>query len=276
MVTGACGGLGRALVSRLAAEGTRLALLDVDEAGLAEFDDGTIPFVEPPVCLTCDLADPQQIHDTVSALVDQWGGLDLLINNAGIVYYGKSHVMTADEWDRVLRVNLTGPVELTRLLLPHLLAGGEAHIVNVSSVYGFFTTNRCTAYHLTKFGLVGFSEALRAEYAGQGLGVTVLCPSFVRTTGLFTSMEAGSGRVRVPPKWICTTAEKIANQAVRAIRRNRRMVLTGWLAKCTHLARRLMPGLFDRLYHLRRPRWLKPRGAKRREPVVVRGDAVTR
>lgn len=268
LVTGACGGLGRALVSRLVDEGMRVALLDVDEAGLQNIDDADFRDDAKPLRIPCDLADGSQIKAAVDRLLTEWGGIDLLVNNAGIVYYGKSHVMTQAEWDRMLAVNLTGPIQLTRLLLPHLLAEPESHIVNVSSVYGFMATNRSTAYHVTKYGLVGFSEALRAEYAGKNLGVTVLCPSFVRETGLFTSMSAGSGQVRVPPAWICTTAERIADQAVRAVYRNRRMVLTGWLSKLLHFSRRLMPGFLDWLYHIRRPRLFKLRRTKRRTQVA--------
>ena len=122
-------------------------------------------------------------------------------------------------------------------------------------MYGLFATNRCSAYHLSKFGMVGFSEALRAEYARCGLGVTALCPGYV-TTDLPASMpNANSDRQpRRPPQWACTTPERVAEKAVRAIRRNARVALVTPLAHAAYYARRIAPGLIDTLYHIGRRR----------------------
>ncbi len=269
LITGAASGIGRAIAIGLAREGAQLALLDVDRDGLQRIDSEVLGSDCEPIRLPCDLRDDSQIEAAVARIVSEWGGLDILVNNAGVVYYGRTHAMSKQEWQQVLDVNLLGPAELTRLLLPHLLAQPEAHVVNVSSMYGYVATNRCTAYHLTKSALIGFSEALRAECARSGLGVSVICPAFVRT-GLFASMARGTGRVTAPPAWMCTTPENVARKAIRAIYRNRRMVLAGWLAHCVHLIRRVAPGLFDRMYHVRRPNWLKSR---KRDPARLRQSA---
>jgi short-subunit dehydrogenase len=238
--------------------------LDKDETKLRGIGRDTLSSDHEPLRLTCDLCECDQINAAVDQIVAEWGGVDILVNNAGVAYYGKIQAMSKDEWQRILNVNLLAPAELTRLTLPLLLAQPESHIVNVASMYGYLATNRCTTYHLTKFGLVGFSEALRAEYARSGLGVTVLCPGFVKT-GLFNSMIPPSCQAKVPPSWICTTPEKVAHQAIHAIYRNRRLALTGWLAHLTYLIRRIAPGLVDAAYHVGRPEFLKtsrraPRG----------------
>lgn len=243
---------------QLAREGAQLALLDHNAEELTRLDAAALGTDAEPLHLICDLRDQHQIHHAVHQLLQHWQGLDILVNNAGVAYYGSTHAMSEQDWQQILGVNLLGPVELTRLLLPHLLAQPEAHIVNVSSMYGHLATNRSTAYHLTKFGLVGFSEALRAEYARSGLGVTSLCPGFV-ATGLFSSMSPSSGREAQPPDWICTSAEHVASLTVRAIRRDQRMVFVGWLARLACFVRRLWPGLYDQIYHFRRPRFLKRR-----------------
>jgi 3-oxoacyl-[acyl-carrier protein] reductase len=258
LITGAAGGLGLAIATRLARDGAKVALLDKNAEALLKIDRKLLGAEEEPLHLPCDLRDDDCIAGAVERLITEWGGVDILVNNAGVAYYGRSHEMSKDEWQEILEVNLIRSIELTRLLLPQLLAQPESHIVNVASMYGYFVTNRSTAYHLTKFGLIGFSEALRAEYARTNLGVTALCPGFVKT-GLFRSMSCEGDRDRSPPSWICTSAEKVASQAVRSITRNRRLVKTGWLAHVTYLVRRVMPGLFDSMYHLGRPRWIKRR-----------------
>lgn len=268
LVTGAAGGIGRAIARRLGREGARLALLDKDEQKLQAIDGNEFAPGGDLLRLACDLCDDDQIEAAADRLLREWGGLDILVNNAGVVYYGRTDAMSHDEWQQVLGANLLGPMRLTRLLLPHLLAEPEAHIVNVSSMYGYFATNRCSAYHATKFAIVGFSEALRAEYARRGLGVTVLCPAFVRTD-LFTSMAGENGGVSIPPSWICTTAEKVAERAVRAIYRNRRLEVVGWLARATWWLRRIAPGLFDVLYHVGRRKRPQPAAGAVGRPTTV-------
>lgn len=267
LVTGAAGGIGQAIAGRLAREGVQLALLDKNRDRLSGIDWKGPQADSAPLLLECDLSNQDEIQGSIERLVDSWGGLDILINNAGVVFYGKTHKMSQAESDQVLRVNLAGPFELTRLLLPHLLSAPEAHIVNISSVYGYLATNRCSAYHATKYGLIGFSEALRAEYARQQLGVTVLCPGFVQTE-LFQPMASSEGKFRTPPPWICTTPERVAECVVRSIYRNRRLVLAGWLAHVTYAARRIAPGVFDAMYHLKRPRFLKSTRIMNSQPVA--------
>ncbi|MCC9606922.1 SDR family NAD(P)-dependent oxidoreductase [Blastopirellula sp. JC732] len=258
LVTGAASGIGRSIAMQLAREGVHLALLDHNEVELKQLDAKALGIDAEPLHLICDLRDREQIQEAVQQLIRHWQGVDILINNAGVAYYGSTHAMSQDEWQQILGVNLLAPVELTRLLLPYLLAEPEAHIVNVSSMYGHLATNRSTAYHLTKFGLVGFSEALRAEYARSGLGVTSLCPGFV-ATGLFSSMTSSTDREAQPPAWICTSSEYVASLTIRAIRRNQRTVFVGWLARLACFVRRVWPGLFDQFYRLRRPEFFKRR-----------------
>src|SRR5262249_38053217 len=141
----------------------------------------------------CDLADPGQVTVAVCTVLREWGELDMLINNAGVAYYGPTELMTAVHWERVLAVNMRAPIQVTWQLSPPLRGGPEAPGPTVCRVAGLVAGGRRAAYHASKFGLVGFSEALRAEYRRSGRGVTALCPGLV-SPGLLQTATNGPPR----------------------------------------------------------------------------------
>lgn len=253
LVTGAASGIGRAIALALAREGADLYLLDIDLAGLMRTADEASMCGVEIVTERCDLQQPDEITARIDELKERWGRLDLLINNAGVAYYGATDKMTQAQWDWILGINLRAPIQITHELLPLLLEQPEAHILNLCSISGLVAGGRFCAYHVTKFGLVGFSEALRAEYARRGLGVTALCPGPVRTN-LYRAAQSGrkDGTVPQPPRWICTTEQHVARCAIRAIRRNRRMVLITPLAHLLFQLKRFTPSLLDALHHIGR------------------------
>jgi short-subunit dehydrogenase len=149
----------------------------------------------------------------------------------------------------------------------------EAHIVNVASIFGFVVTNRTLAYHVSKFGLIGFTEGLRAEFASRGIGATAVCPGFV-TTNLFASGQCGyAGRTApIPPRWVSTTPDSVAAKTIRGIYLNRRLVLVTPLAYLLYYAKRFAPGLLDGLYRVRR----RAKGKAETAPVVTPHPAMLR
>jgi short-subunit dehydrogenase len=187
----------------------------------------------------------------------------LLVNNAGVAYYGATTEMDDDAWHTLMAVNLHAPVLLTRRLLPRMLEQPEAHVLNVSSILGLVAHRKACAYHVSKYAMVGFSEALRAEFTRTGLGVTVLCPGFV-TTRLFDRGMVGNSpnAFQPPPPWLCATPERVAAKAIRGIRRNRRMVLVTPLAHVLYYFKRLLPGVLD---------WLQTRRSRRRRNQAKTG-----
>ncbi len=246
LVTGAASGIGRSIAIALAEEGVDVWLLDIDEKGLRETVEACSNANVVAIGEVCDLAKPGHITDAVRSLLGRWGKLDILVNNAGVCYYGPCENMTAQQWDWLMAVNLQAPIQLTRELLPTLLAQDESHILNVCSIAGLMAAKRMAAYHASKFALVGFSEALRVEYARRGLGVTALCPGFVHTK-LFESTVNGhpSKPLPRPPSWMCTTPEHVATAAVRAIHRNKGFVLVTITAHLLWALRRFLPRVFD-------------------------------
>jgi 3-oxoacyl-[acyl-carrier protein] reductase len=245
LVTGAASGIGRAMALALAREGADLYLLDIDENGLANVAVEARDLGVRVMTVTCDLVHPAAAQRAADELLQAWGGLEILINNAGISYHGNTETMSDEQWDRVLAVNLYSPVLLTRRLLPALLSSGDAHIVNVCSILGLCAIPRFTAYQTSKYGLVGFSESLRAEYASRGLGVTALCPGFVQTNIYRVRDGSGSRPMRAPPRLVVTSAERVAARAIRAIYRNHGVVPVTFFANLIWRLKRWLPGLWD-------------------------------
>ncbi|NOY41288.1 MAG: SDR family oxidoreductase [Planctomycetes bacterium] len=253
LVTGAASGIGRAIALRLAQEGADLFLLDVDEPGLENVVAAAKQEGVQALGQYCDVSSPQQIARSVGYVLGRWNVVDILVNNAGVTYYGETDKMATEHCEKLLAINLHAPIHFTRELLPTMLKQPEAHVLNVASFFGLIGTRRLAAYTSSKFGVVGFSESLRAEYGKHGLGVTALCPGFV-DTNLFAAAARGSDQPesKLPPQWMLTTPEKIANRAIKAIRRNQALVVQQPYAKLAYYGKRFFPGVIDWAYHLSR------------------------
>jgi 3-oxoacyl-[acyl-carrier protein] reductase len=237
LVTGAASGIGRAIARALAREGTDLFLLDIDAPNLARVAEEVRQHGVSAVTHVCDLADAAAVSAAVQALQAHWGALDILINNAGVTFYGSSETMSAAQWQRVMAVNLLAPIQLFCETFPLLAAAEEAHVVNMCSMFGVMPWRKAAAYQTSKHGLVGFTRALRAEYQRDHFGITAICPGFVQTALLDGQKQA--------PGWISTTPEVVAEKTLGAIRRNRGFVLVTWPAQLYWRLWRLAPGLID-------------------------------
>jgi short-subunit dehydrogenase len=254
LVTGAASGIGRAIALALAREGANLFLVDIDRPHLAETADEAAKQGIEVITHIGDLSQPREINRIVESLLDTWARLDILVNNAGIAFYGPTEQMSEGQWEQILAVNLLAPIQLTRKLLPTLLARPEAHILNVCSIAGLVAMSRLAAYQTSKFALVGFSESLRVEYGPRGLGVTALCPGLVRTN-IFQAAKTVPGKtIRQPSKWVCTSPERVATRAIRAIRRSEGLVLVTPMAHFLWSFKRFAPRLLDLIQQFRRHR----------------------
>lgn len=253
LVSGASSGIGRAIAIGLAGEGADLFFIGVDHDGMERTAAECRAKGVEVVIRHCDMVKPADVSSAVADVLNRWDGVDILINNAGITYYGRTERMVAEHWDRLLRINLLSHVQITRELLASLLKREEAHVLNVCSVLGLVGMPKVTAYCTSKFGMVGFSEALRNEFGRLGLGVTALCPGFVQTN-LFTNapLEENMTEHKLPPKIITTTPERVAKAAIKAIYRNRRMVVMEPFARLMYATKRFAPWLMDAVFHLGR------------------------
>ena len=246
LVTGAASGIGRCLAIQLAEAGCNLCLVDVNEGGLKTLAEELKRCGVRLLVFSCDLTDRQAISNTIASALHQTSGIDLLINNAGVAYYGATDQMTQAQWDWLMSINLLAPIQITHELLPTLLQRPDAHIVNMCSISGLVAGGRFSAYHTSKFGLIGFTESLRAEYGRRGLGVTAICPGPV-LTNLYDAAASGRAGQKVPspPTWMCASPERVAKVTLRAILKNKRQVLITPTAHALFLIKRFAPWLLD-------------------------------
>ena len=247
LITGAASGIGRETALMMAQKGARIVALDRDEEGLGKLTNELSDRGEFCFPIVCDLASASDTEMAVRKVVNKMKGVDFLINNAGIGYHGATHEMPRESFEQVLQINLHAPCDLFQHLVHELIKSDVGHVVNVASIFGLVPHPRTAAYCASKYGLVGFTEAIRAEYGRWGLGVSMVCPGFVQTPMLESLPEQSETgqKLRKPSKWLTTTPDKIARKIVKAIRYNKRLVLATPLAHFLYHTKRLFPGTCD-------------------------------
>ena len=245
-LTGAASGIGRELALQLAQLKCNLYLVDVDEKGLNTVAEEAAAQGVRVLTHTCDLSNAAQVSKTLADFDKRCDVIDVLINNAGVAYYGPTDTMTQQQWNWLMNINLLAPIQITNHFLPQLLTRPDAHIANMCSISGIVAGGRFTAYHTSKFGLIGFTEALRAEYNRKGVGVSAICPGPVKTN-LYEAAASGreGSKVPTPPNWLCASAERVASLTINAIRRNKRQVVITPMAHGLFQMKRFVPSLID-------------------------------
>jgi short-subunit dehydrogenase len=220
LLTGATGGLGRAIAASLAERGARLTLSARNREAL-EAMAAELPGSGHTV-LPADLADP----DAGERLAAEAAGTEILIANAGLPGAGKLDEFSTEEVKRALRVNLEAPMLLARALYPAMLESGSGHLVFVASLAGKAASPQSSIYNATKFGLRGFALGLRADLVPRGVGVSLVSPGLIREAGMFA--DAGA---KAPPGMGTATPEQVGAAAVKAIERNKVEVAIAPLAQ---------------------------------------------
>jgi NAD(P)-dependent dehydrogenase (short-subunit alcohol dehydrogenase family) len=182
VVTGGGSGIGRSLAHAFAKRGARIVLADVEKSALDAVASELEQAGNDVLALRVDVADAKQVADLAGAVYDTFGATHVLCNNAGIGLGGRIKDLSLEEWEWVLRVNLFGVIHGLHAFLPRMLASGEpCHIVNTASLAGLVSMPGLAPYSASKYAVVAISEALAMECAGSNVGVSVLCPGFVKT-----------------------------------------------------------------------------------------------
>ncbi|MDQ0952913.1 NAD(P)-dependent dehydrogenase (short-subunit alcohol dehydrogenase family) [Streptomyces phaeochromogenes] len=177
VVTGAGSGIGRAAALRFAAEGARVVLADLNADGAKEAAEEIVAAGGTAVTVVGDLSEQQIVDQVVATAVDTFGGIDVLVNNAGIMDRMSAAGETDDdEWERVLRINLTAPFLLTRAALPHLLANGKGAIVFTASEASLRGSAAGAAYTVSKHGVAGLTKSLAVMYRDKGVRTNAIAP----------------------------------------------------------------------------------------------------
>ena len=254
-VTGAASGIGRALAVELAARGADLALADRDEAGLqraaAEIADAHHVKVTTH---RVDVSAPAEIEDFARASIAAHPALNVLVNNAGVTVLGQFSEVDHSQMDWLMNINFWGVVHATRAFLPHLATRSEAHIVNLSSIFGIVAPPGQIAYAAAKFAVRGFSESLRHELqaAGSPVRLSVVHPGGV-ATNIVRNSQSGSGitdnarraeSIERFDRVAGTTPQAAAMRIIKGIEKNQPRILIGNDARMMDILQRLRPGTY--------------------------------
>jgi NAD(P)-dependent dehydrogenase (short-subunit alcohol dehydrogenase family) len=253
VVTGAGSGIGRALAMELAARGARLAISDVNEAGLAE-TESLLGGVHVHRAFL-DVSDREAVHAYADDVARHFGVVHHLYNNAGIAFRRPIVDTSYDDFERVLDVNLWGVIHGTKAFLPHLIASGDGHLVNVSSLNGYMVQPGMSHYCTSKFAVRGFTEAVRADMLAEGhpVGVTCVHPGGIRTNIASAAVESAKKlglpytadderRQRIYDKRLLKMdPARAAKIIVHGVERKRPRVLVGRDARFVDAAVRLLP-----------------------------------
>jgi short-subunit dehydrogenase len=215
LLTGATGGLGRAISMALAEGGATLVLSSRKREEL-EALAASLPG-DGHRTAVADLA----VDGAAERVTSEAGEVDVLVANAGVSGTGRLEDLTEDQVSQIVRVNLEAPIRMARLLVPTMVDRGAGHLVFIASLAGKAASPRSSLYNATKFGLRGFALGLRTDLAREGVGVSVVCPGFVRDAGLFARSGASDGGLGT------TTPQRVAAAVVRAIERDRAEVAVG-------------------------------------------------
>jgi short-subunit dehydrogenase len=257
IVTGAASGIGQQLVYALARRGSALALVDRDAERLERVAREASGLSGRPLAsYVTDLADDGATHALGGDLAAAHPDARLLVNNAGVALGGTFEQATEEEFDWLLAINLRAVITLTRALLPSLRANPGSHLVNVSSVFGLIAPAGQVAYATSKFAVRGFTEALRAELAGQ-VGVTVVHPGGIRTriaetariAAAATAAEEALGRTSFT-RLLTYPPERAAEQIADAVEHRRPRLLIAPSARLSDGVARLAPARYPALLGL--------------------------
>ncbi|MFI5935125.1 SDR family NAD(P)-dependent oxidoreductase [Actinoplanes sp. NPDC051494] len=249
VITGAAGGIGAALALDLARHHAVLVLVDRDADGLARVVDAARGLGAQAVSgEVVDLGDGGDRLDLAAAVEARHGGADLLVNNAGVALGGTFEQVSMADHDWLMAINLTAVVRTTKAFLPQLLARPGSHVVNMSSLFGLVAPPGQVAYATSKFAVRGFSEALRHELAGRGVGVTVVHPGGVRTNIAVNARLSGAdGKLaeqtrKFNEKALTMPPEQAARLIVAAVRSRKPRLVISRAAKAGDLLARVTPG----------------------------------
>ncbi|MDE2364143.1 MAG: SDR family NAD(P)-dependent oxidoreductase [Hyphomicrobiales bacterium] len=251
VVTGAGGGIGRALALDLAARGAALALTDRDPQTLAETAAACRAQGADVSEHAFDMADAHAIAALPEAIVARHGRADLLINNAGVALGGEFDQIGLDDFEWLMAINFWGPVRMCKAFMPHLRQRPAAHVVNISSLFGLIAPPGQTAYCAAKFGLRGFSESLRHELDETEIGVTVVHPGGVRTN-IANNARIPAGlnspdlalQMQKFNAFLTTDPKDAARQILDGVEKRAPRVLIGSDARRGDRLQRLMPGRY--------------------------------
>ncbi|BBZ59314.1 SDR family NAD(P)-dependent oxidoreductase [Mycolicibacterium monacense] len=255
VVTGAGSGIGQALAIELARSGASVAISDVNLEGLAVTEERIKAIGAPVKCDRLDVTEREAFLLYADEVKEHFGKVNQIYNNAGIAFTGDIEISQFKDIERVMDVDFWGVVNGTKAFLPHLIASGDGHVVNVSSVFGLFAVPGQGAYNAAKFAVRGFTEALNQEMtaAGHPVKVTTVHPGGIKTA-IARNATAAEGldpeelAKLFDKKLANTTPERAAQVILDGVRKNKARVLIGTDAKVLDAVIRVVGPHYQRLF----------------------------
>jgi len=250
VITGGSRGLGLVLARQICAAGGKVALIarDGDELGRAKAD--LTPRGGVVLTIECDLLDAGQIQSAVRQIIDRFGKIDILINNAGIIEVGPLEHMTREDFEHAMRLHFWAPLELISQIVPEMRTWGGGRIVNISSIGGKLAVPHLAPYSASKFALTGLSDALRAELARDNIHVITVAPGMMRTGSHVNARFKGKHDAEFA--WfaasagaplISMSAERAARKILAACRRGQSSLTLTFAARTAILGNALFPNV---------------------------------
>ncbi len=254
VITGAGSGIGRALAVNLATKGAKLALSDIDTEGLAETVRQTEALGATVKSDRLNVAEREAVLAYADAVVAHFGEVHQVYNNAGIAYNGDLEKSEFKDIERIMDVDFWGVVNGTKAFLPHLIASGDGHVVNISSLFGLIAVPGQTAYNAAKFAVRGFTEAVRQEMlvAKHPVKVTCVHPGGIKTAvarnaTVADDQDAQSFAEFFDKHLALHTPEMAAETIVNAVAKGRARVVIGWEAKALDALARIIGPAYQRV-----------------------------
>lgn len=254
-ITGAGSGIGQALALELARSGAALAISDVDTEGLAHTEEQLRAIGAPVKADRLDVTEREAFQIYADEINEHFGKVNQIYNNAGIAFTGDVEISQFKEMERVMDVDFWGVVNGTKAFLPHLIASGDGHIINVSSLFGLMSMPGQAAYSAAKFAVRGFTEALRQEMVlnGHPVKVTTVHPGGVKTAIARNGIVAEGVDAELQAKFFDkrlagTSPRRAAEIILDAVRKDRARVLVGRDARVLDLVVRLTGSGYQRLF----------------------------
>jgi NAD(P)-dependent dehydrogenase (short-subunit alcohol dehydrogenase family) len=250
VISGGSRGLGLELARRFALEGAALVLLARDDAELKEAERTLQTSGVPVLALRCDIREEQDVELSIRRIIEWRGGIDVLVNNAGVIQVGPMDNMERSDFELALDVHLWGPLRLMQQVIPQMRRQGGGRIINIASIGGKVALPHLLPYSLSKFALVGLSDGTRSELAKDGIRVTTVCPGLMRTgshvnatfKGHYEAEFALFAISNAVPLFSVSSAQA-ARQIVDASRYGDSFIIITPQARALHLANAIFPNL---------------------------------
>jgi short-subunit dehydrogenase len=255
VITGAAHGLGEATAKAFAARGAKLALCDIDSDGLREVKGVLEARGAEVMTDIVDVAQAWQVEEFSERVEKEFGQVDVLVNNAGVVLAGRLEDMALEDWQWIIGINMWGVIHGSHFFYPRMKRRNSGHIVNISSAAGLIPLPMLSAYSGTKSAVLSMTRVWRAEGALHGVGFTAVCPG-IMNTNVSKSVRISSGGQRKPPQQSQEKADRflarkrydparVAEAIVRAVEKNKSVVPVGFETHLVDLTNRLSRRLVD-------------------------------